>query len=203
MPGIEKALPRFRAANTQVLGISIDSIYCHANWGKDLGGVSFPLLSDFHPKGQVAKSFGLYLEEMGITDRATVFIDSTGKVREVNSVTPSGERQIDHLVAACEKMDRELKGKTAPFPEPKGLTGGARLFVKSQCGFSRSVLLALSNLHLESTCQVLNITESAEARGELQKLVGKEQVPCLMAASKTMHESKDIVTYLVDQVAPV
>ena len=51
-------LPRFRAVHTQVLGVSIDSIYSHASWGSDLGGVSFPLLSDFEPKGAVARSYG-------------------------------------------------------------------------------------------------------------------------------------------------
>ncbi|RMF73724.1 MAG: alkyl hydroperoxide reductase, partial [Acidobacteria bacterium] len=32
MPEVERLLPRFRGAHTQVLGISVDSIYCHANW---------------------------------------------------------------------------------------------------------------------------------------------------------------------------
>ena len=35
-------------------GVSIDSVHSHANWGRELGGVSFPLLSDFEPKGAVA-----------------------------------------------------------------------------------------------------------------------------------------------------
>jgi len=54
-------LPRFRAAHTQVLGVSVDSIHCHANWGVSLGGISFPLLSDFVPKGNMAASYGAYL----------------------------------------------------------------------------------------------------------------------------------------------
>ena len=41
-------LPRFRAAHTQVLGVSVDSVFCHANWAASMGGVSFPLLADFH-----------------------------------------------------------------------------------------------------------------------------------------------------------
>ena len=55
---MQALLPRFRAAHTQVLGVSVDSMYCHANWARDLGGVSFPLLADFHPKGEVARSYG-------------------------------------------------------------------------------------------------------------------------------------------------
>ena len=48
---MEAALDRFRAAGTQVLGVSVDSIHSHANWGRDLGDVSFPLLADFEPIG--------------------------------------------------------------------------------------------------------------------------------------------------------
>ena len=97
MPAVEALLERFEAAHTQVLGVSVDSVHCHANWGRDLGGVSFPLLADFHPKGGVAQSYGLYLEDKGITDRATVIIDKTGVVRHASSVTPSGERDIEAL----------------------------------------------------------------------------------------------------------
>ena len=64
---MEAALDRFRAADTQVLGVSIDSIHSHANWAHDVGGVSFPLLADFHPKGALAQSFGHYLADAGIT----------------------------------------------------------------------------------------------------------------------------------------
>jgi hypothetical protein len=52
-------LGEFERADTQVLGVSVDSIYCHGNWAKSLGGVSFPLLADFHPKGAMAKKYGV------------------------------------------------------------------------------------------------------------------------------------------------
>ena len=52
-------------------------MYCHNNWAaRDLGGISIPLLSDFHLKGAVASLYGVYLEEAGITDRATVIVDN-------------------------------------------------------------------------------------------------------------------------------
>ena len=86
---MEQLLPRFRAAHTQVLGISVDSVYCHANWARDLGGISFPLLADFEPKGAVGARYGLYLDGPGIDDRATVIVDATGVVRHASSVTPS------------------------------------------------------------------------------------------------------------------
>ncbi len=81
MPDLQSKLEDFKAADTQVLGVSVDSKFSHDNWASSLGGISFPLLADFHPKGGVAASFGLYLEDNGITDRATVIIDKNGIVQ--------------------------------------------------------------------------------------------------------------------------
>lgn len=107
MPGIESILDQFKAADTQVLGVSIDSRYSHENWANSLGGVSFPLLADFHPKGAMAKSFGIYLDDKGITDRATVIVDKEGMVRYAASVTPAGERNPKDLLAECQKVNKK------------------------------------------------------------------------------------------------
>lgn len=107
MPGIQSILDEFKAADTQVLGVSIDSIYSHENWAKSLGGVSFPLLADFHPKGTTAQSYGVYLEDKGITDRATVIVDRQGIVRYAVSVTPKGERNPKNLLAECQKVNKK------------------------------------------------------------------------------------------------
>ena len=115
---MEALRDRFLAANTQVLGVSVDSMYCHGNWAKSLGGVSFPLLADFHPKGAVATAYGLYLDQAGITDRATVIIDADGIVRHVSSVSPSGKRDIAELAKLCEKVDESFKGSLEPLDHP-------------------------------------------------------------------------------------
>ena len=94
MPETEALLPRFRAAHTQVLGVSVDSVYSHANWAASMGGVSFPLLSDFQPRGALAQSLGCFLEGAGITDRATVLIDKDGVVRYAVSVGPGGKQHV-------------------------------------------------------------------------------------------------------------
>ena len=72
-------LPEFDHADTQVLGISIDSTWTHAAFAKQLG-LKYPLLADFHPKGAVAEKYGMYLADKGITKRATVIIGKNGKV---------------------------------------------------------------------------------------------------------------------------
>jgi alkyl hydroperoxide reductase subunit AhpC len=99
-------LGEFERADTQVLGVSVDSIYCHGNWAKSLGGVTFPLLADFHPKGETARKYGVYLEDKGITDRATVIVDKNGIVRYAKSVTPAGKRDPKELLAEAQKVNK-------------------------------------------------------------------------------------------------
>jgi len=194
---VERLIARFRSAHTQVLGVSVDSIFSHANWARSMGGISFPLLADFHPKGAVARSYGLYLEDKGITDRATVIIDASGIVRHASSVTPAGRRNIEELAALCEEVDRAHGAGLPAFPQPEGVPRGATLFVKSACGASRAVMLALSNLHLDDSVTLKNISEDPAAREEIVEMTRKDQAPCLVVAGKTLHESRDIIARLV------
>jgi len=87
-----------------VLGISIDSKFCHKAWAETFGGIDFPLLADFHPKGAMAKSYGLMLEDKGITDRATVLVGKDGKVLWSESVGPGGARQPGDLLAKATEL---------------------------------------------------------------------------------------------------
>jgi glutaredoxin len=200
---VQALLPRFRVAHTQVLGVSVDSVYCHANWAKDLGGISFPLLADFHPKGEVARAYGLYLDDAGITDRATVLIDAAGVVRQAESVTPAGQRDIAALAVECERLDQEYSASVEDFSEPPGLPEGGLLYVKSKCGFSRAALLACDNLHLSGRIAVKNVSEDTASREALAQASGSEQAPCLVIGGEAIQESGDIVTRLLQATAPV
>jgi glutaredoxin-related protein len=202
VPEVEALLPRFRAAHTQVVVVSVDSVYSHANWARDLGGISFPLLSDFEPKGGLARSYGAYLDAPGITDRATILIDSGGIVRHASSVGPGGQRDIAKLAALCEEVDASSEGHTQDFAEPAGLPSGSVLFVKSRCGFSRTALLARDNLHLASSLAVRNVSDDAGAREELARLTGGEQAPCLVIEGSPQLESDAIVKTLVERSCP-
>ena len=197
MPAVEAALARFRASGTQVMGVSIDSVHSHANWGKDLGGVSFPLLADFQPKGAVAKSFGHYLDGPGIGDRATVLIDREGVVRYSVSVTPAGERNIDELVAECEKIGGSALAAGQAVP------AGTKLFVKSACGHSRRALLAVDNLGLQGAVEVCNVTDDTAAAKDLVTIGGKDQAPCLVLDNAPIYEAPAIVQHLAERVAPL
>jgi len=96
-------IDRFNAVDTQVLGVSVDSKHSHKNWAESLGGVSYPLLQDFHPKGSMATSYGTYLEDKGFTTRSTVIVDKQGLVQY--SVLANGERVISVLLAECKKVN--------------------------------------------------------------------------------------------------
>jgi glutaredoxin len=76
-------LDRFERVNTQVLGISVDSKDCLAAWAENLGGVTYPLLSDFWPHGEVAQKFGV-LRSDGKSERALFVIDKLGIIRYVD-----------------------------------------------------------------------------------------------------------------------
>jgi peroxiredoxin len=79
MPSYEADIARFEGVNTHVLGISVDSVPCNAAWAKSLGGISYDLLSDFEPKGEVARKYGVLRAE-GFTERALFVIDKQGKI---------------------------------------------------------------------------------------------------------------------------
>ncbi len=83
MPSYEDDLSKFEEYDTQVLGISVDSIPSHEAWQKSLGGISYPLCSDFWPHGEVAQKYGVLRDE-GMTERALFVIDKEGVVRFID-----------------------------------------------------------------------------------------------------------------------
>jgi hypothetical protein len=199
---VEALQERFLAANTQVLGVSVDSIYCHLNWAMSLGGISFPLLADFHPKGAVAQAYGLYLENAGITDRATVIIDADGIVRHASSVSPDGKRDIAELAALCEEVNDSHENTLKSFAEPPGLEAATVLFVRSNCMFSTNAAAALGNLHIDNI-PIRNVSEDSAALADLEAVAGKGQAPCLVVGNQAMHEAADIMRYFADRTTDI
>ena len=90
MPSYEDDLSRFEEHNTQVLGISVDSIPSHEAWQKSVGGITYPLLSDFWPHGGVSQQYGVLCDE-GMSERALFIIDKEGVIRWID-VHPIGEQ---------------------------------------------------------------------------------------------------------------
>jgi peroxiredoxin len=70
-------LPEFKKHAAVLLGISVDGVWCHAEFAKDRH-LHFPLLADFEPKGEVAKRYGAYRSSDGFSERALFVIDRNG-----------------------------------------------------------------------------------------------------------------------------
>ena len=80
MTGYQADLPKLDAADAVVLGLSTDPQPSKTAWAASLGSLSFDLLSDFHPKGEVARQFGVYRDKEGFSERAVFVIDKQGTV---------------------------------------------------------------------------------------------------------------------------
>ncbi len=102
MPAFEAKLKEFEAANTQVMGISTDSIYSHAAWAKSLGGISYPLLGDV--QREVVKKYGIWWPELNANFRATFIIDKQGKVRFVERYGKGELPDPDKILAEVKKL---------------------------------------------------------------------------------------------------
>ena len=74
-----ECLDMFDEAGAQLLGISVDGVWCHRAYAEQRK-LRFPLLADFEPKGAVARQYGAYRERDGITERALFVIDPRGTV---------------------------------------------------------------------------------------------------------------------------
>jgi peroxiredoxin len=81
-------LPLFEEYGAQVLAISVDGVWCHRAFAESRK-LGFPLLSDFEPKGAVARSYGVYDGQGGVCERALFVIDAEGTIRW-SFVSPSG-----------------------------------------------------------------------------------------------------------------
>jgi peroxiredoxin len=80
MRGYESDLSQFEKAGAAVLGISIDAQPAKAAWAKTLDSISYDLLSDFHPHGEVAQKYGVFRPKEGFSERAIFIVDKAGKV---------------------------------------------------------------------------------------------------------------------------
>jgi peroxiredoxin len=96
-------LPDFEGADTQVLGVSVDSHHSHREFKKSLG-MKYPLLADFHPKGATAEKYGLYKADLGFTARATVVVDKNGKVAWVHEEELGKPRDNKAILEALKKL---------------------------------------------------------------------------------------------------
>ena len=75
----QEVLPQFEEAGATLLGVSVDGAFCHKAFQDHLR-LSIPLLADFHPKGEVARAYGVWSDNYGVAARALVMVGPEGTV---------------------------------------------------------------------------------------------------------------------------
>lgn len=103
MPSYEERHSEFERLNAQVLGISTDNVHSIDGWCETIGGLSYPVLSDFWPHGHVAVKYGVLREE-GITERAIFVVDRQGRIRYIDIHDINEEPPIEPVIEVLRQL---------------------------------------------------------------------------------------------------
>ena len=99
-------LSEFRQFDAELVGISVDGVWCHLAFAQERR-LHFPLLADFEPKGEVARRYGVYRAGEGTSERALFVIDADGVIRW-SYISPVGVNPgADGILRALESLDRK------------------------------------------------------------------------------------------------
>jgi peroxiredoxin len=104
MRGYESDLAQFENAGAAVLGMSIDAQPAKAAWAKTLETISYDLLSDFHPHGEVAKKYGVFREKEGFSERAIFVVDKNGRIAWSKVYNIPDLPKNDDVLAAIQRL---------------------------------------------------------------------------------------------------
>jgi peroxiredoxin len=75
----QEVLEEFERRGAHLVGVSVDGAFCHRAFRRHMN-LDIPLLADFHPKGQVARAYGVWSDEHGVSGRALVMVGPEGAV---------------------------------------------------------------------------------------------------------------------------
>jgi peroxiredoxin len=96
-------LPEFREHGAELIGISVDGVWCHTAFAR-AQKLHFPILSDFEPKGAVARLYGAYRDNDGTSERALFVLDGEGIIRW-SYLSPVGVNPgADGILSALESL---------------------------------------------------------------------------------------------------
>ena len=108
MPDLEAAAADFARLSAQVVGISVDSVFCHIAWQRHkVGTLSYPLASDFYPHAEVTRRYGLLREGPpipGISNRAVIVVDKDGKVAWKKVYDLPTKPDVEEILSALRSM---------------------------------------------------------------------------------------------------
>ena len=169
---------------TQVLGLSVDSKDCLRAWGESLGGITYPLLSDFYPHGQVAQQYGVLRTE-GYSERALFVIDKKGVIRYVDvhdiDEQPDNEVLFGELAKIEPQLARAWAAKAVaaaqampPAPRPES---DVIMYCTSWCPGCKRARVWLKEKGIPFV--EIDITKDRAAAGRVRGYAnGNETTPC-------------------------
>ncbi|MCC6944751.1 MAG: redoxin domain-containing protein [Thermomicrobiales bacterium] len=99
----QQVLPEFERFGAQLLGISVDSVWCHKAFAADRG-LTFPILADFHPHGAVSDLYGTFNAESGMAARSLFVLDKDGVIAWSYLAPPGVNPGADGILAALEAL---------------------------------------------------------------------------------------------------
>lgn len=103
----DKALPEIHQLGAELVGVSVDSIWCHEAFARELQ-LRFRLLSDFQPRGGAARAYGVYYPRQGASARALFVIDKMGFIRWHYVAAFEVNPGVDGILSALEVLaDRQ------------------------------------------------------------------------------------------------
>ena len=98
-------LPEFERYDAQLVGISVDGLWCHQAYAKDRH-LDIPLLADFEPKGEVARRYGAYRAREGTSEQALFVLDAEGTIRWSYLSDIDKNPGADGVLAALEELSQ-------------------------------------------------------------------------------------------------
>ena len=125
--------PDFQELGAEMIGISVDGVWCHAAFAR-ARNLHFPLLADFEPKGEVARRYGAYREKDGTSERALFVIDDKGTIAwsylSPIGVNPGADGVLRALESLKQKGDSSSEARSnerrAPSSSDRDTGGEAR-----------------------------------------------------------------------------
>jgi len=102
-----ECLPEFQRYDAQVVGISVDGVWCHKAYAK-ARNLEFPLLADFEPKGEVSRRYGAYRAQDGFSERALFVLDGDCVIRWSYLSELTKNPGADGVLAALEQRSQPV-----------------------------------------------------------------------------------------------
>jgi peroxiredoxin (alkyl hydroperoxide reductase subunit C) len=168
IPLYEAEMEKFVALDTQILSISVDSTDCLRAWAESLGGIHYPMLSDFWPHGAVAELYGV-LQSDGRSERALFIIDKQGILRYIDIHDINDQPSNEVLRKAIREIDPEVRNRPElPDPKPAALPhGGIVMYCTKWCPDCKSARKWLAENNLPYT--EVDITTTPGAAEQVEK----------------------------------